>query len=293
MESPNNSRLEAEAGGKESKKLGAFLRTERERMKLSQDQIAQKMRLRPFVIESIENEAWDRLPHAVFVRGFVRSYARTLDLDEKKVIALYNVSAPPEPDILKAVVGERPSHRGRILFMLGALFFVMCVFYYWHVKSTAKEREYLAMVERSVSPQIEETTIRSVPQPLNRDAARMQQENVPQGRDSAPVPEKVKLPEAGLEEDSSPAEVLGSQAESRSPWLVLKGDVKETTWVSIRVDGEKPKKYLFQPGAKPEWKGMKGFEIVIGNAGGMELHFEGKSMENLGRSGQVIRLRLP
>ena len=87
--------------------------------------------------------------------------------------------------------------------------------------------------------------------------------------------------------------VSAPETELQVPWLILKGEVKETTWVSISVDGNEPKEYMFQPGARPQWKGRKDFEIIIGNAGGMHLEFEGKSMENLGRPGQVIRLRLP
>jgi hypothetical protein len=71
----------------------------------------------------------------------------------------------------------------------------------------------------------------------------------------------------------------GPPPESLSPWLILKGEVKETTWVSIRVDGNEPKEYMFQPGAKPQWKGRRGFEIIIGNAAGMDLDLDGKSME--------------
>jgi len=31
----------------------------------------------------------------------------------------------------------------------------------------------------------------------------------------------------------------------------------------------------------------------IGNAGGIKIKFRGKEIENLGKSGQVVRLRLP
>jgi cytoskeleton protein RodZ len=109
-------------------------------MKLSQDQIAQRMRLRRFVIEAIENEAWDRLPPPVFVRGFLRSYARTLELDEKKTLELYRLTAPPEEDTLKPVAVARPSHRGRALFIIGVVVVIVCVSYYWYVKSSVRDR---------------------------------------------------------------------------------------------------------------------------------------------------------
>jgi cytoskeleton protein RodZ len=307
VEHVNTNQAEAAAGKEESKNLGAFLRTEREKMNLSQDQIAQKMHLRRFVIEAIENEAWDRLPPPVFVRGFIRSYARTLELDENKVLELYHLAAPPEKDTLRPVAVARPSHRGRTLFILGALAVVLCVFYYWHLKSSARDREYLAMVERSATVQREEslsgktakTVSDAVPAtlpgraPLTRDEVEPKQEEEPAGMDSTPAPEKATFPEGRLQADESPAVVSAPAPESRSPWLILKGEVKETTWVSIRVDGNEPKEYMFEPGAKPQWKGQKGFEIIIGNAAGVDLDFDGRSMKNLGRPGQVLRIRLP
>lgn len=293
MENVNTNQAEAAAGRQESIRLGAFLRTEREKMKLSQDQIAQKMRLRRFVIEAIENEAWDRLPPPVFVRGFVRAYARTLELDEKRALELYHLTAPPEKDTLRPVAVARPSHRGRTLLILGALVVVLCIFYYWHLKSSERDREYLPRVERAAPMRAEESLPMSGPDPLSRAEERPQEEGASRVVDSTPATEKAVPPEEKAPESATPAVVSAPPPVSRPPELVLKGEVKETTWVSIRVDGSEPKEYMFQPGARPQWKGQEGFEIIIGNAAGMDLDFDGKVMEDLGRPGQVIRLRLP
>jgi cytoskeleton protein RodZ len=293
VENVNTNQAEAAAGREESIRLGAFLRTEREKMKLSQDQIAQKMRLRRFVIEAIENEAWDRLPPPVFVRGFVRAYARTLELDEKRALELYHLTAPPEKDTLRPVAVARPSHRGRTLLILGALVVVLCIFYYWHLKSSEQDREYVPRVERAAPMRMEEGLPMSGPDPLSRAEERPQEEGASRVVDSTPATEKAFPPEEKAPESAPPEVVSAPPPVSRPPELVLKGEVKETTWVSIRVDGSEPKEYMFQPGARPQWKGQEGFEIIIGNAAGMDLDFDGKVMENLGRPGQVIRLRLP
>jgi cytoskeleton protein RodZ len=286
---------QAEAGGGKGgrKKLGAFLRNEREKMKLSQDQIAQKMRLRRFVIEAIENEAWDRLPPPVFVRGFLRSYARTLELDEKKTLELYRLTAPPEQDTLKPVAVARPSHRGRTLFIVGVMVVLLCVSYYWHVRSTVRDQEIAVTAERAMPTKMEEIPNRSALATPSGAGSRVQHGETPAGVDPMPAPEKPSVLEEKAQEAASQPRDPATPPVSEAPWLILQGRVKETTWVRIRVDGSEAKEYIFQPGAKPQWKGRSDFEIIIGNAGGMDLDFEGKSMENLGRPGQVIRLRLP
>lgn len=68
---------------------GAQLRSVREALGLSLAEVAQRTRIRPKQLESIEAEAFDKLPQRVFVRGFVMAYARELRLDPERVWASY------------------------------------------------------------------------------------------------------------------------------------------------------------------------------------------------------------
>ncbi|OFV83078.1 MAG: hypothetical protein A2Y78_05540 [Acidobacteria bacterium RBG_13_68_16] len=68
---------------------GAQLRIVREGLGLTLAEVAQRTRIRPRQLESIEAEAFDLLPQRVFVRGFVMAYARELKLDPERVWASY------------------------------------------------------------------------------------------------------------------------------------------------------------------------------------------------------------
>lgn len=68
---------------------GAHLRTVREGLGLTLAEVAQRTRIRPKQLESIEAEAFEKLPQRVFVRGFVMTYARELKLDPERVWASY------------------------------------------------------------------------------------------------------------------------------------------------------------------------------------------------------------
>jgi hypothetical protein len=94
--------------------------------------------------------------------------------------------------------------------------------------------------------------------------------------------------------ENKPLEKIPSAGgEVESSTLLLKGHVTERTWMKVSVDGLKSKEYVFGPSDKPEWKAEKGFELLIGNAGGIVLEFNGKKMDNLGKQGQVVRIKLP
>jgi len=56
------------------------------------EEITMATRIGPRFLEALENEDWDKLPGGVFNRGFVRSIARYLGLDEEAFLAEYDLA---------------------------------------------------------------------------------------------------------------------------------------------------------------------------------------------------------
>ena len=48
-----------------------------------------------------------------------------------------------------------------------------------------------------------------------------------------------------------------------------------------------------RPGDSKKWSSQKGFDLKIGNAGGVKLVLNGKDLGAPGAKGQVLKLRLP
>jgi cytoskeleton protein RodZ len=69
--------------------FGEHLRREREMRGVSLDEIAAATRISTRFLEAIEKDQWDQLPGGVFNRGFIRSIARFLGLDEESLVAEY------------------------------------------------------------------------------------------------------------------------------------------------------------------------------------------------------------
>jgi hypothetical protein len=65
------------------------------------------------------------------------------------------------------------------------------------------------------------------------------------------------------------------------------------TWVQIYIDEEPPKEYIFNPGETHVWRANQGFDILVGNAAGIEFDFNGEKIANLGEPAKVVRVRLP
>jgi cytoskeletal protein RodZ len=67
----------------------------------------------------------------------------------------------------------------------------------------------------------------------------------------------------------------------------------DKTWIQIIIDGADKKEMLLNPGEKVNYEANQSIDVLIGNAAGVKLKFNGKEFEGLGEKGQVIKLSLP
>jgi transcriptional regulator with XRE-family HTH domain len=67
-------------------------------------------------------------------------------------------------------------------------------------------------------------------------------------------------------------------------------DIKaiERTWVAIQIDGQPVREATFQPGERFAYQAARRIELVLGNAGGLEMTFNGRRLEIMGKSGKVV-----
>ena len=90
-----------------SAELGDLLTRAREELSLSQKDISSRLNLNEQIIAALDSNDLDKLPAPTYVRGYIRSYARVVNLDADKLIGIYEgiAEAPPEilPDVKPAV----------------------------------------------------------------------------------------------------------------------------------------------------------------------------------------------
>ena len=86
--------------------FGEHLRREREMRGVSLEEISAATRISTRFLEALEKEEWDHLPGGVFNRGFIRSVARFLGLDEESLVAEYALETKGRVDM--GVVPDAP-----------------------------------------------------------------------------------------------------------------------------------------------------------------------------------------
>ncbi|MDJ0806762.1 MAG: helix-turn-helix domain-containing protein [Gammaproteobacteria bacterium] len=73
---------------------GARLRKQRESLGLDQSRVAAQLHLSEAMVEALEWDDFDALPGSVFTQGYLRNYARLLNLPESEILAAYQHLVP-------------------------------------------------------------------------------------------------------------------------------------------------------------------------------------------------------
>jgi cytoskeletal protein RodZ len=72
--------------------VGQYLQRMREERRMSIEEISRATRVPAVSVERLESDQFDELPGEVFVRGFLKSYARALGVSVDEVLARYTAS---------------------------------------------------------------------------------------------------------------------------------------------------------------------------------------------------------
>jgi cytoskeletal protein RodZ len=102
----------------------------------------------------------------------------------------------------------------------------------------------------------------------------------------APLPPKPEAKKTVPQAPPAPVSEKPSALEEKGISLGVKA--VERTWVAIRIDGQPVREATFQPGESFTYRAAKRIEIVLGNAGGLEMTFNERRLEKIGKSGEVV-----
>ena len=80
--------------------LGSILRTKRIKKRWEIEDVAKKLRIKPVYLEALEQGHYYAFPARSYGVGFLRSYAKLLDLDQDKMTDLFNQETNDEKEQL-------------------------------------------------------------------------------------------------------------------------------------------------------------------------------------------------
>jgi len=242
---------------------GEILAARRQEMRLSIEEVSTRLKLVPRQIAALEANDFAQLPGLASLRGFIRSYARLLELSPEPLIAMLGNDADPSID---AIVARRPlpspgfsgrryspptRHRSAAQ-RLSGLAFVILIFV-GTISYVVYKNDWVKV------PEIDIDGARSA---LNDMASHM------------------TLPNLADPAESTDTAAPAVAAAPPSPESALQLKANQDAWVElIAVDGErKLVSKLMKAGTTELLEVNEPVVLVVGNAAGIEAVLRGQSL---------------
>jgi cytoskeleton protein RodZ len=286
---------------------GQVLARARIAKQMSPADVAAKLKLTVRQVEAMESEDLEHLPADVFLRGFVRNYARLVELDPAELIIPMDAQAAMAETITAHSEGVAMNSGGLKRWLLWPLLilgvFVLCVamLYQW-----LRQGED-ALVPQATGGPAPAAVSQPLPAPTAKEAAMPSaavleplakalyptdgavQPVRSAAKPEARVPEDVQAkPKAGEAEPARPKE-----AASAGNVHVLRFQPSQDAWIQV-VDGEgKRFSKLIRAGDADSISGVAPFKLVVGEAAQVRLTYDGHPIDLTPFIGQkVARLTL-
>ena len=279
--------------------FGEKLKQEREKRKITLEQISGSTKIGTRMLQALEEDKFNQLPGGIFNKGFVRAYSRFVGLDEDQTVADYlqaSGDAPPPPTEIAPQEEERePAENIRRMeatssapsqplpwgWFAALLLVVALALSLW----SHRRRE----LEKPPAHSNQNTTSAAPP----RDAS-----------SAPPAPALSPASAAALGEvrangsanssstssASSPPQTPSSTSQDRplaQGEFVVVVHVHEESWVSFTADGKTHSSELLTAGSERSIPARKEIVLKLGNAGGVDLRFNGKKLDSGGEFGEV------
>ena len=291
--------------------MGAFgdrLRREREMRGITLDEITESTKISRRHLEALESEHFEQLPGGVFNKGFVRAYARFLGIDEDQAVADYSAASneQPEPENkFPLEIHEEPKRelnprRSKVplVFALAALVGVLVGYGFW-MKS--KQHASATVEPRPTAPASAVTEPKAqapAPQPeisSSAESAKTSTDSTPLKPATKPAvpPEVAHETEAVQPSSGHTSTAAGDVSADAPPSSAVKENAffvqvkaKEDSWVSIIADGKSVMQRVLTADKQKKIKAGKSVILRTGNAGGIEVSFNGRPLGALGNENE-------
>ena len=236
--------------------LGERFRAAREERGLSLSDVAEQIRIRSVYLDAIEEENWSAIGAPVYTRGFLRTYARFLGLDPEAAVVEFAGQVPEEPPHQpdgRPFVGVPSRDRSLrpFLWIAGLIAAALIAFVIYLYLSP---------------PRAPQATVAVAASPSAAPAASVS-------------------PTVGASAAASPSASPAVSPAASKQTIVL--TLTAPSWLRVTVDGNVRIEGTFPAGTVKTVHGKQA-DVRIGNAGGVQVAVDGRSVGTLGGNGDVV-----
>jgi cytoskeleton protein RodZ len=269
--------------------FGERLKRTRENKKMSLDDVSRATKISTRMLVALEEEKFDQLPGGVFNKGFVRAYARHLELNEEQAIRDYTAVAgsgageiKSEDAELRAIAERKEKERAGRPHSQGIPWGIVAVF----LLILALGLSIWGFLTRE---RVDAEQARSAVSRTLRDASHRQlKEASPASMPTSLVPTEVAHTQTVSDEPDDSSERTTQPAASAPIVLII--TAREDSWLTIVAEGKPLFQGMLTAGREQSISAQKQVVLKSGNIGGLDITFNGNKLPLQGDSAEVKTL---
>ena len=290
---------------------GTLLKNKRESLGLTQKQISDRLKLRVTLIQQIEENQFESDQVATFMRGYIRSYAKYVNLDEKVVLSALHHAGDAQHQEQEMLSFSRKTktekHNNRIMILTWSIFAVIAgisSLWWWQNQQQDTLSQSLANTESSEELVVEES--------LDPELTSLEVIEAEQNTETSPITENsddlltvVSAAEASenveqIEETQDVAEVtpVAAESETVTPEPAANELVMQFSadcWIQVKdAAGKTLSTGIKKAGQTLNLSGTAPYKVILGAPEGVSMTFASEPVDLSGyTSGKVARITLP
>ena len=292
--------------------FGDKLRREREMRGISLEEISASTKIGTRSLRAIEEEDFEKLPGGIFNKGFVRAYSRFLGLDEEETVAdfdaawnEYEAAKRPKPQVLTEELQPERSKSGWMLVVV--LIILSAIGAGWYKVQRSRDAAAVTAPAPVENPQP------SSPVPQNSAAPSNSATEPKPAQGAAPTPtestqksastqQSGSTQEASANFDNSPVSSVDQKKQNAtspnsavvpqpaSAPIRLQVFAREDSWLSVSADGKNLGEGILSAQKTRSIHAQKEVRLKVGNLAGVQVSFNGASVDVDGQPKQVKEL---
>jgi|GEM_PF-223496 len=278
--------------------FGRFLQKTRLEKRIRLTDVSQQTRIRTQILLAIEKEEHDKLPAETYVKGLLTAFAKAVGADTNEVLRCYEQDRQAFNEMARFQSGFTKSTPGDwlklgcvlgLLLMLAALSIYLMTFVGVKMDPGAVSQGELAGGASRWASSIK-----------GSDEA---EEALSNGKNShAEIPKKAgnqtavkgALKPQSDELDTTLADDKNNaNRRLNTDGYLLSIHAVKNTWLKVIVDDQEMVKYRLKMGDRLDLTAVLRFNILIGNAEGVQLTLNDRPFPVSGKSGQIVNIEIP
>ncbi|NOT67777.1 MAG: helix-turn-helix domain-containing protein [Methylophilaceae bacterium] len=286
--------------------VGAMLKAAREARGISIEDVSERLHNSPRQINALESGQFEILPEPMITRGFIRNYARLLEIDAEPLLQAYRIQVPvnqlPSINLPSANIVMTNHERSHWLrYSLLSIFILLVVWFVYtgFIAKSPSLKPATVATSPEVTPNHDETfsaplttlPITDTPAASAEPATLMSESegNIEtQANQAAPVIVEPTAVASGAVSQPIPAAVGAATVQ-------LKFVTSEKSWINVLDSENKPVFNKTKPAAsEDQLEGQPPFKLTLGNARATQVYLNGKLVDlQPYTKSNVARLTLP